>query len=536
MSIKPRPRRSISVPSPLGRADSFRYCNAHAARSAPLPSGDIRMTRERLVPLIVAVALFMENMDSTVIATSLPAIAVDIGSDPLALKLAVTTYLLALAIFIPASGWVADRFGARVVFRAAIAVFMLGSIGCALAHSLEHFVVARFLQGMGGAMMAPVGRLVLIRSVDKRRLVDAMTWLTMPALIGPLLGPPLGGFITTYFSWHWIFIINLPIGLVGIVLVTRYIENIRAEVLEPFDAVGTVLAGLGIGGIAFGLTAVGLKNFLPLSVLIAMIAGGAVFIGLYMLHARRTPSPVMDLSLFRLPSFRAGVAGGFLFRLGAGALPFLLPMMLQLGFHKTPFQSGLITFATAVGAMSMKTAIPTLLRRFGYRNVLTWNALAASALVAACALFTSTTPVVVMIAVLFAGGFFRSLQFTSAMTIGFAEVEPARMSRATSLAAVSQQLSVSSGVAIGALAVEVVVGFRHGSVISESDFAPAFLLVGGIAALSTFMFARMPENAGDELTGPRGPGAVTDQPAPPIAAPPADSSTDRPKNETTKNN
>jgi EmrB/QacA subfamily drug resistance transporter len=470
------------------------------------------MTRERLVPLIVAVALFMENMDSTVIATSLPAIAADIGTNPLALKLAVTTYLLALAIFIPASGWTADRFGARTIFRTAIAVFMVGSIGCALAHSLEHFVVARFLQGMGGAMMAPVGRLVLIRSIDKRRLVDAMTWLTMPALIGPLLGPPLGGFITTYFHWHWIFIINIPIGLVGIVLVTRHIENIRGETPEPFDALGTVLAGLGIGGLAFGLTAVGLKNFLPASVLAAMIAGGTLFIVLYMLHARRTPAPVIDLSLFRLPSFRAGVAGGFLFRVGAGALPFLLPLMLQVGFHKTPFESGLITFATAVGAMSMKTAIPTLLRRFGYRNVLTWNALIASGLVAACALFSATTPVLVMIAVLFCGGFFRSLQFTSTMTISFAEVEPTRMSRATSLAAVAQQLSVSSGVAIGALVVELVVSSRHEHAIAENDFAPAFLLVGAIAALSSLMFARMPKDTGAELIDrPHAPAETRDQ-------------------------
>jgi MFS family permease len=226
----------------------------------------------------------------------------------------------------------------------------------------------------------------------------------------------------------------------------------------------------------------------------------------------------MDLSLFRLPSFRAGVAGGFMFRVGAGALPFLLPLMLQIGFHKTPFQSGLITFATAVGAMSMKTAIPTLLRRFGYRNVLTYNAVIASALVAACGLFTATTPVIVMIAVLFAGGFFRSLQFTSAMTIGFAEVEPARMSRATSLAAVAQQLSVSTGVALGALTVEMVLAFRNETTIGEGDFAPAFMLVGGIAALSTFMFARMAKETGAELIdrGPRAPIAtatVKDQPA-----------------------
>src|SRR5712675_80696 len=399
------------------------------------------MRRERLVPFIVAVALFMENMDSTVIATSLPAIAVDIGTDPLALKLAVTSYLLALAIFIPGSGWTADRFGARTVFRLAIAVFIIGSIGCALSGSLHSFVIARFVQGMGGAMMAPVGRLVLMRSVDKRNLVDAMTWVTMPALIGPLLGPPLGGFITTYFSWHWIFIINVPIGLAGIALATKYIENIRGETREPFDPIGMVLAGLGIGGLAFGLTAVGLKNFLPAGILAAM------------------------------------VAGGFLYRVGAGALPFLLPLMLQVGFHKTPFQSGMITFATAVGAMSMKTAIPTLLRRFGYRSVLTWNALVSSAFIAACALFTPSTPILVMLAVLFAGGFFRSLQFTSAMTIGYAEVEPRRMSRATSLAAVSQQLSVSTGVALGALAVEIVLFWRlppdAGAELTDRRLAPA---------------------------------------------------------------
>src|SRR5882672_3017135 len=472
------------------------------------------MTRERLVPLIVAVALFMENMDSTVIATSLPAIAVDIGANPLALKLAITSYLLALAIFIPGSGWTADRFGARTIFRAAIAVFMVGSIGCALAESLNHFIIARFLQGIGGAMMAPVGRLVLLRSVDKRSLVEAMTWVTMPALIGPLLGPPLGGFITTYLSWHWIFIINIPIGLVGIVLATKYIENVRAEVREPFDPVGTVLAGLGIGGLAFGLTAVGLNNFLPPAVLVAMIVAGAGFLWAYVLHARRTPAPVMDLSLLRLPTFRAGVVGGFVYRVGAGALPFLLPMMLQVGFHKTPFESGLITFATAVGAMSMKTAIPTLLRRFGYRSVLTYNAVISSVFVAACALFTPDTPVLVMLAVLFAGGFFRSLQFTSAMTIGFAEVEPHRMSRATSLSAVSQQLSISTGVALGALTVEIVLAWRHETVIGPADFAPAFLLVGGIAALSAFIFARMPKNAGAELIDrPLGPAGPSDQQA-----------------------
>ena len=211
------------------------------------------MRADRIVPLIVAVALLMENLDSTVIATALPAIAADIGTNPLALKLAITSYLLSLAIFIPASGWTADRFGARTVFRAAIAVFVLGSIGCAMSHSLTDFVVARIVQGMGGAMMTPVGRMVLVRSISRRELIGAMAWVTTPALIGPVLGPPLGGFITTYATWHWIFIINVPIGFLGIALATRYIEDLRAEKRERFDVVGMVLAGPGIAGEAFGL-------------------------------------------------------------------------------------------------------------------------------------------------------------------------------------------------------------------------------------------------------------------------------------------
>src|SRR5437016_8539866 len=287
------------------------------------------MNKERLIPLIVATALFMENMDSTVIATSLPAIAVDIGANPLALKLAVTSYLLSLAVFIPASGWTADRFGARTVFRAAIATFVIGSIGCAFASSLSGFVVARIVQGMGGAMMTPVGRLVLVRSIDKHRLVDAMAWVTMPALIGPIIGPPVGGFITTYATWHWIFLINVPIGLLGIVLATRYIEDVRVEGLERFDLVGMVLAGAGVAGPAFGLSVLG-PGLVPPGFVVSLVATGAVFMAAYVVHARGTPVPVLDFSLVRIPTFRANVVGGSLFRLGIGALAFLLPLMLQL--------------------------------------------------------------------------------------------------------------------------------------------------------------------------------------------------------------
>src|SRR5215471_16271676 len=456
------------------------------------------MRSDRIVPLIIAVALFMENMDSTVIATSLPAIATDIGTNPLALKLAVTSYLLSLAIFIPASGWTADRFGARTVFRAAIAVFVLGSIGCALSGSLTDFVVARIVQGMGGAMMTPVGRIVLVRTISKRELVGAMVWVTTPALIGPVLGPPVGGFITTYATWHWIFIINVPIGLLGILLATRYIPDIRAEAHQRFDLVGMVLAGLGIGGLAFGLSVLGL-NFLPWTIVAGLIIGGACFLAAYLVHAKRTENPVLDLALFRLPTFFASVVGGFIFRLGLGALPFLLPLMLQIGFGMTPFKSGMITFATALGAMGMKWATTTILQRFGFRNILVVNSVVSASFLAVCAGFTAMTPIWVMMTLLFVGGFFRSLQFTSINTLAYAEVEPHRVSRATALVSVAQQLAISAGVAIGAMAVELTVHFKGGGPLQASDFPPAFLAVAAISALSALIFARLAPDAGAEM-------------------------------------
>ncbi len=458
------------------------------------------MRRDRIIPLIIAVALFMENMDSTVIATSLPAIAADIGTDPLALKLAVTSYLLSLAIFIPASGWTADRFGARTVFRAAIAVFVLGSIACALSSSLTDFVFARILQGMGGAMMTPVGRMVLVRSISRRELVAAMAWVTTPALIGPVVGPPVGGFITTYASWHWIFLINVPIGILGIALATRFIDDVRAERHEPFDIAGMIYAGLGIAGLAFGLSVLGL-NFLPWSVVVALIVGGVIFIAAYIVHARHTAIPALDLTLFRLPTFRASVLGGFIFRIGVGALPFLLPLMLQVAFGMTPFESGLITFASAAGAMGMKMAAAAMLKRFGFRSILVINALVSSLFLAACALFTATTPVALMFGVLLIGGFFRSLQFTSINTLAYAEVEQSRVSRATALLSVGQQLSISAGVALGALAVDLAAEFHGHADLRAADFQAAFVIVAAISVLSFFVFARLSADDGAELSG-----------------------------------
>jgi EmrB/QacA subfamily drug resistance transporter len=455
---------------------------------------------DRIVPLVIAVALFMENTDSTIIATSLPAIARALGTNPLALKLAVTSYLLSLAIFIPASGWTADRFGARNVFRLAIGVFVLGSIGCAASHSLEQFVMARIVQGMGGAMMTPVGRLILVRTIDKQLLLNAMSLVTMPALIGPICGPPLGGLITTYASWHWIFLINVPIGLLGIVMASRYIPNIRFEHRDPFDYVGFILAGLGVSGISFGLSVMGL-DFLPTAVVVALMSVGIISGMAYVFYAKRAAAPILDLRLLKLPTFRASIYGGFLFRLGIGALPFLLPLLLQIGFDLTPFQSGMITFTGALGSMFMKAAVARVLKRFGYRTVLLYNSLISAAFLAACASFVPGMPFAAMIAILLSGGFFRSLQFTSINTIAYAEVDHPLMSRATALVAAAQQLSLSTGVAVGALVVEMTLRLKHSVTMGALDFPPAFLVIGALTATAALVFVNLSPNAGEELSG-----------------------------------
>jgi MFS family permease len=325
-----------------------------------------------------------------------------------------------------------------------------------------------------------------------------MAWVTTPALVGPVLGPPVGGFITTFATWHWIFLINVPIGLAGIVLATRYIDDVRAEKHEPFDVVGMVLAGLGIAGLAFGLSILGL-NFLPWSVVVALVIAGACFIVAYLIHAKHTAVPALDLTLFRLRTFRVSVLGGFLFRLGIGALPFLLPLMLQIGFGMSPFQSGMITFATAVGAMSMKVAAARVLKRFGFRNLLVVNALISAAFLGVCATFTQTTPVAAMFALLLAGGFFRSLEFTCINTIAYAEIEPGRISRATALVSVAQQLSISAGVAVGALAVETTVRIRDSGELSAADFPPAFIIVAAVSAISALIFMQLKPDDGAEL-------------------------------------
>ncbi|MEA2884567.1 MAG: hypothetical protein QOH32_3823, partial [Bradyrhizobium sp.] len=327
-------------------------------------------------------------------------------------------------------------------------------------------------------------------------------WVTVPALVGPVIGPPLGGFITTYFSWHWIFLINIPIGLLGIFMALRYIDPIRSEDPERFDLYGLVLAGIGLGGIAFGLSVAGL-NLLPWTIVVALIGIGSISMTLYVIHARRTASPVLDFTLLRLPTLRASIIGGFLFRLGIGALPFLLPLLMQVGFGLSPFKSGLVTFASAVGAMGMKTLAARIIRTFGFRNVMVIDAVVSSVFLAACALFTASTPLLLIMIILVVGGFFRSLQFTAINTVAYAEVEPAQMSRATTLVSVNQQLAISAGVAVGAFSVETTMLLHHVSELSAAEFAPAFLVVAVISAVSTWFFWQMPADAGHQISGRR---------------------------------
>jgi EmrB/QacA subfamily drug resistance transporter len=457
------------------------------------------MPNQIIVPLIIACALFMENLDATVIATALPAIAADMHQDPIALKLALTTYLLTLAVFIPISGWMADRFGALTVFRWAIVVFTFGSALCGFANSLHGFVGFRIIQGIGGAMMTPVGRLVLLRLIPKHELVSAFAWLVVPALIGPMIGPPLGGFITTYFSWRWIFWINIPIGIIGILLATRYIEDVKAPSVPPLDVKGFALSGIGLAGLAFGFTTIGLE-VIPLWIALTLMILGAIFVFAYVQHARVTPTPLINLKLLSVPTFRASVMGAATFRVGIGAMPFLLPLLFQLGFGMTPLRSGLLTFSSSIGAMIMRLSAAPILRRFGIKRVLLTNTAIAAGFIAVCALFRPDTPYVIIVAVLLVGGFFRALQFTSLNSLAFADIGSNLMSHATSFTSVAQQLSVTAGVAIGALALDASRFMRGSETIIASDFVPAFLLIGAISACSIFFLLPLPIDAGASLT------------------------------------
>ncbi len=446
----------------------------------------------------------MENLDGTVIVTALPAMARSFGESPVRLSLGVTAYMLSLAVFIPISGWVADRFGSRTVFRLAIVIFTAGSVLCGVSTGLIELAAARVVQGIGGAMMVPVGRLILMRSVEKAELVRAMTYLTVPALIGPVIGPVVGGFIATYWSWPWIFLLNVPIGVLGVTLVTRYIEDVREPHMAPLDWLGFILTGLSLSCLMYGFELIS-RDTGSAALALGLLAVG-FGVGVFAVrHANRHPHPLVDLSLFRIPTFSETVWGGIVFRLAMGGLPFLLPLLFQLGFGMTAFASGMLTFVAAIGALTMKVTAQPILRRFGFRTSLIANSVIGAASILVCCLFNADTPSWLIVVLLLAGGFSRSLQFTSLNTLAFADIQPTKLSAATSLASMQQQIALGLGVAVSALLLHLFLVQRGaaGQTPNAADLKLSLLVIGVLPLFSIWFFRRLVPAAGAEISGHR---------------------------------
>lgn len=461
-----------------------------------------------IVPMIVASALFMENLDGTVITTALPQMAESFGTTPIHLSVGITSYVLSLAIFIPVSGWVADRFGARTVFRNAIAIFTLGSILCGFCNDVAELAAARVLQGLGGAMMVPVGRLVMFRSVPRSEFVSAMAYLTVPALIGPILGPAVGGFITTYFSWRWIFFLNLPVGILGIALVMRFIENYREPQTPSLDWIGFVLSGTAIASLVYDCDLIERPDPSVLAVLALLaisVASGLIAVW----HVRRRAHPVIDPTLLQIPTFSVSVCGGTLFRLGTASLNYLLPILLQVGIGLTAFSSGLLTLAAALGSLTMKLAALPILRRWGFRTVLFGNGILSALSVLMCVLFTESTPYALIFLGLLIGGFFRSLQYTALNSMAFADIAVPRMSAATSFSSMMQQISNGMGVALAAVVLNLVLVWRGDSrtEIPIEDLQITFILMAVVTLASCLYFAQLAPDAAAEVSGHRRVGA-----------------------------
>lgn len=457
----------------------------------------------RRIALIVACALFMQNLDATVLATALPTMAREFAVAPADISLALTGYLLALAIFIPASGPLADRCGARRTFQAAIALFVAGSVACGFAGGLTSLVAARFLQGVGGALMVPVGRLVLLRSVEKREMVAAMAWLTMPAMIGPILGPPVGGAIVTWLNWRWIFWINVPMGVAGVVLVGRYIAE-TASIRTPLDLPGFLLSACALAPLIFGLQLIERPGHAAIAAM--LLAAVAVATLLYLRHARRIEAPLLDVTLLAIPTFRLSVIGGTLIRVTQGAMPFLMPMLLQLAFGLSAAASGGVTLATAMGAFAMKGAARMLLRRFGFRTTLAVGGVLAPLCYAVAGFIGPGWPMPAIFALLMACGFLISLQFTAYNAIAYADIPPDKMSRATSFYATFQQLSLSLGICAGAATLGFAMRWRGHTAPQFGDFSAAIWMVTGISLLALVNNLAFACDAGAELSGFRAAG------------------------------
>jgi EmrB/QacA subfamily drug resistance transporter len=447
---------------------------------------------KRILPWIVAMAFFMESLDTTILNTAVPTIAAGLHVVPLSMKAVLSSYTLSLAVFIPISGWMADRFGTRHVFSSAIALFTLGSLLCGVSTSIHMLVACRIVQGMGGAMMVPVGRLTIVRTFDKSELVRAMSFVSIPALVGPMLGPVAGGFIVGLFHWRVIFLVNLPIGLAGAILVWRHLPDYRTEHVDPLDVAGLLLFGSGVALLSYVLEVFGEHTLGP-AWIVGLLLVALALLGAYFRHGRRAAHPLLRLDLFRIRTFRSAVSGNFITRLGAGGIPFLLPLLYQVGLGYTPIQSGLLLMPQSVAAIGLKMTMPAILNRFGYRTVLLANTISMGGTMMLFATIAPGYPVALIVLLATCFGFFASLQYTSMNTLAYADVEAGLTGAASTIASTVQQMSLSFGVATASLVVAIFIPdrFHSNPHALVRGIHHALLLVGGTTILSAVVFREL---------------------------------------------
>ena len=471
--------------------------NSKAISASAVPEGAVK----RLLPWLVAVAFFMEALDTTILNTAVPAIAKALGVVPLSMKAVLSSYTLSLAVFIPISGWMADRFGTRRVFSSAIGIFTLGSFLCGISSNIHVLVACRILQGCGGAMMVPVGRITMVRTFAKSELIRAMSFVAIPGLIGPMLGPIAGGLIVGYFHWRVIFFVNLPIGLLGLYLVYRHLPDYREKNTHPLDVAGLILFGSGIGLLSYVLEVFG-EHTLSGRAMLELLAISALLLTAYGLKATLTEFPLLRLTLFRIRTFRSAVSGSYFTRLGIGGIPFLFPLLYQVGLGFTPIQSGLLMMPQAMAAMSLKMTMPWILRRFGYRSVLVSNTIILGLLIVLFATIGAGTPVWLIVVQVFTFGFFTSLQYTSMNTLAYADVTEEETSSASTIASTMQQMSISFGVATASLATAFFIPDRFQTSAPEMirGIHEAFLALGVLTVLSTIIFRELKNDDGDAVS------------------------------------
>jgi len=455
----------------------------------------------RLLPWLIAVAFFMESLDTTILNTGVPTIAAALHVAPLSMKSVLASYTLSLAVFIPISGWMADRFGTRRVFGSAIGIFTLGSFLCGISSNIHVLVACRILQGCGGAMMVPVGRLTMVRTFAKSELVRAMSFVAIPALVGPMLGPIAGGLIVGYLHWRFIFFVNIPIGLLGLFMAYRHLPAYREEHTNPLDVVGLILFGSGVALLSYVLEVFG-EHTLNGREILGLLAVSIVLLAGYGFHATRTAYPLLRLSLFRIRTFRAAVSGSYLTRLGIGGIPFLFPLLYQVGLGFTPIQSGLMMMPQAIASMSLKVLMPRILARFGYRAVLVSNTLLIGVQILLFATIGKNTPIWLVVWEMFCYGFFTSLQYTSMNTLVYAEVTEEQASSASSIASTAQQMSISFGVASASLVTAFFLPDRYRSNPLEfiHGIHRAFFVLGGMTILSTIVFRGLKKGDGNAVS------------------------------------